>query len=232
MSDLAPAASPSVLAAAARRRRGRKPLAASSRAPPFRSWWWRSPGKSRRISASSRASCFRRWKMWPRPSFASPPTGSCRTTCSTRSFASLAGFALAAVAGVAIGFAMGRSRRAEDIFLPLVSIGAPIPGLAYAPLFLLWFGLGNMIGRAAGRLRLRLSRSIFNTWTGREGGQGNLGALGAGDGRGQPAAASSRRSCRARCPTSSPGCGSAWRRPGASWSAWRCSPRCRGGSAG
>ena len=24
---------------------------------------------------------------------------------------------------------------------PLVSIGAPIPGLAYAPLFLLWFGL-------------------------------------------------------------------------------------------
>ncbi|MEA2926207.1 MAG: NitT/TauT family transport system permease protein, partial [Alphaproteobacteria bacterium] len=31
-----------------------------------------------------------------------------------------AGFALAAVAGVAIGLAMGRSRRAEDIFLPLV----------------------------------------------------------------------------------------------------------------
>src|SRR5260370_8792840 len=55
----------------------------------------------------------------------------------------LAGFALAAVAGVAIGFAMGRSRRAEDVFLPLVSIGAPIPGLAYAPLFLLWFGRGN-----------------------------------------------------------------------------------------
>ena len=55
----------------------------------------------------------------------------------------LAGFALAAVAGVTIGFAMGRSRRAEDTLLPLVSIGAPIPGLAYAPLFLLWFGLGN-----------------------------------------------------------------------------------------
>src|SRR5262245_32446957 len=54
-----------------------------------------------------------------------------------------AGFALAAVVGMAIGVAMGRSRRAEDIFLPLVSIGAPIPGIAYAPLFLLWFGLGN-----------------------------------------------------------------------------------------
>ena len=56
----------------------------------------------------------------------------------------LGGFALAAVLGVGIGIAMGRSRRAEDIFLPLVSIGAPIPGLAYAPLFMLWFGLGNL----------------------------------------------------------------------------------------
>ena len=76
-----------------------------------------------------------------------------------------AGFALAAVAGVAIGIAMGRWRRAEDIFLPLVSIGAPIPGLAYAPLFLLWFGLGN---KSAVLLVGFVSAFpiIFNTWTG------------------------------------------------------------------
>src|SRR5665213_1619250 len=55
----------------------------------------------------------------------------------------IGGFALAALIGVTIGVLMGRSRRAEDIFLPLVSIGAPIPGLAYAPLFLLWFGPGE-----------------------------------------------------------------------------------------
>ncbi len=55
----------------------------------------------------------------------------------------LAGFFLAAIVGVTLGILMGRSRRVEDIALPLVSIGAPIPGLAYAPLFLLWFGLGN-----------------------------------------------------------------------------------------
>ncbi len=60
---------------------------------------------------------------------------------------------------------MGRSRRAEDIFLPLVSIGAPIPGLAYAPLFLLWFGLGNfsavlLVGFVSA------FPIIFNTWTG------------------------------------------------------------------
>jgi NitT/TauT family transport system permease protein len=56
----------------------------------------------------------------------------------------LAGFARAAVVGVALGIAMGRWRRAEDILLPLVSIGAPIPGIAYTPIFLLWFGLGNL----------------------------------------------------------------------------------------
>src|SRR5215467_1663523 len=39
-----------------------------------------------------------------------------------------AGFAIAAVAGEVIGIAMGRSRFAEDVLLPLVSIGAPIPG--------------------------------------------------------------------------------------------------------
>ncbi len=77
----------------------------------------------------------------------------------------LAGFALAAVAGVAIGIAMGRSRFAEDIFLPLVSIGAPIPGLAYAPLFLLWFGLGNV---SAVLLVGFVSAFpvIINSWTG------------------------------------------------------------------
>jgi NitT/TauT family transport system permease protein len=77
----------------------------------------------------------------------------------------LSGFALAAVAGVTIGIAMGRSQFAEDVFLPLVSIGAPIPGLAYAPLFLLWFGLGNV---TAVLLVAFVSAFpvIYNTWTG------------------------------------------------------------------
>lgn len=75
------------------------------------------------------------------------------------------GFAVAAVLGVAAGILMGRSRRAEDIMLPIVSILAPIPGLAYAPLFLLWFGIGNfpavlLVGIVA------CFPVIFNTWTG------------------------------------------------------------------
>jgi NitT/TauT family transport system permease protein len=77
----------------------------------------------------------------------------------------LSGFALAALIGVTIGVLMGRSRRAEDICLPLVSICAPIPGLAYAPLFLLWFGLGNI---SAVLLVGFVSAFpiIFNSWTG------------------------------------------------------------------
>lgn len=77
----------------------------------------------------------------------------------------MAGFGLAAVAGVTIGILMGRFRLAEDLFLPLVSIAAPIPGLAYAPLFLLWFGLGEM---SAVLLVAFVScfAVIFNTWTG------------------------------------------------------------------
>jgi len=76
-----------------------------------------------------------------------------------------AGFAIAALVGVALGIAMGRYRRAEAFLLPLVSIGAPIPGLAYAPLFLLWFGLGD-----SGAIVLVAFVSAFpvtlNTWTG------------------------------------------------------------------
>jgi NitT/TauT family transport system permease protein len=77
----------------------------------------------------------------------------------------IAGFVFATVIGVAIGIAMGRSRRAEDFILPLVSIGAPIPGLAYAPLFLLWFGLGDfsavlLVGFVS------TFPIIYNSWTG------------------------------------------------------------------
>lgn len=77
----------------------------------------------------------------------------------------LAGFALAAVFGVGIGLLMGRSRATEEYLLPLVSALAPIPGLAYTPLFLLWFGPGNV----SAVLLVGFVSSfavIYNTWTG------------------------------------------------------------------
>jgi NitT/TauT family transport system permease protein len=76
-----------------------------------------------------------------------------------------AGFALAACIGIAVGVIMGRSRRAEDILLPLVSIGAPIPGLAYAPLFLLWFGPGNIPAIALVAF-VSAFPVIYNSWIG------------------------------------------------------------------
>ncbi len=77
----------------------------------------------------------------------------------------LAGFALAALVGVSVGVLMGRSRRAEDYLLPLISIGAPIPGLAYAPLFLLWFGPGNVPSVLLVAF-VSTFPIIYNSWTG------------------------------------------------------------------
>ena len=65
----------------------------------------------------------------------------------------------------AIGVLMGRSRRAEDYLLPLISIGAPIPGLAYAPLFLLWFGPGNVPSVLLVAF-VSTFPIIYNSWTG------------------------------------------------------------------
>ncbi|MBX6424997.1 MAG: ABC transporter permease [Variibacter sp.] len=80
-------------------------------------------------------------------------------------FRLLSGFALAAGAGVVLGLVMGRWRRAEDSLLPLVSILAPIPGLAYAPLFLLWFGLGDVPAVLLVAF-VSMFPVVFNTWTG------------------------------------------------------------------
>jgi NitT/TauT family transport system permease protein len=77
----------------------------------------------------------------------------------------LVGFGLAAAFGVGIGMMMGRSRRAEDCLLPLVSILAPIPGLAYTPLFLLWFGPGEVSAVLLVAF-VSMFPVIYNTWTG------------------------------------------------------------------
>jgi NitT/TauT family transport system permease protein len=75
------------------------------------------------------------------------------------------GFALAAVLGVTVGIAMGRYRLAEQVLLPLVSIGSPIPGLAYAPLFILWFGLGDLPAVLLVAVAAAFPAAV-NTWTG------------------------------------------------------------------
>lgn len=55
----------------------------------------------------------------------------------------LLGLSLAVAFGLTLGILMARSRAVERFFMPLVSVLMPVPSLAWVPLFILWFGLGN-----------------------------------------------------------------------------------------
>jgi NitT/TauT family transport system permease protein len=55
----------------------------------------------------------------------------------------LSGFALGAGAALPLGLLMGASHRVHRLFNPLLQILRPIPPIAYIPLSILWFGLGN-----------------------------------------------------------------------------------------
>lgn len=57
----------------------------------------------------------------------------------------LSGFALAVAVGLPLGTLMGRYRPIENFFLPITSALMPIPSLAWVPVFILWFGLGNTV---------------------------------------------------------------------------------------
>jgi len=57
----------------------------------------------------------------------------------------LCGFGLAVFVGLPLGVLMGRWRAVENFVLPLASALMPIPSLAWIPVFILWFGLGNTV---------------------------------------------------------------------------------------
>ncbi len=50
------------------------------------------------------------------------------------------GFAIAGILGTALGIAMARIRLVHWFFDPLVSLGFPMPKIAFLPVFLLWLG--------------------------------------------------------------------------------------------
>jgi len=55
----------------------------------------------------------------------------------------LAGFAIGAGLALPLGLLMGADKRVHVLFDPLVQFLRPIPPIAYIPLSILWFGLGN-----------------------------------------------------------------------------------------
>jgi len=77
----------------------------------------------------------------------------------------LTGLALAAAVGLPIGMLMGRFRHVERFFIPLVSVLSPIPSLAWVPVFILWFGLGNTAAIALVFYAATFP-IILNAWTG------------------------------------------------------------------
>src|ERR1700720_1341514 len=55
----------------------------------------------------------------------------------------ITGFTLAAAAAIPLGLIVGRSRAVREFVDPVIRSLYPIPGIAWIPLAILWFGLGN-----------------------------------------------------------------------------------------
>jgi ABC-type nitrate/sulfonate/bicarbonate transport system permease component len=55
-----------------------------------------------------------------------------------------AGFALAILLGVAVGFLMARIRLVRWLLDPLVAFSFPSPKIAFLPVFILWFGIDHL----------------------------------------------------------------------------------------
>jgi ABC-type nitrate/sulfonate/bicarbonate transport system permease component len=56
-------------------------------------------------------------------------------------YRALAGFAIAAVGGIALGAAMSGNRLVRWFFDPIISVGFPMPKIAFLPIIILWLGL-------------------------------------------------------------------------------------------
>jgi len=122
-------------------------------------------GESLLISAISAAILFGLWLLvtemgWIKPLFVPSPRAvfSTLVTTATEGFAGatlfehawvsflrvFGAFLLACVIGIPLGLAMGMSRVARGIFDPPIEFYRPIPPLAYLPLMIIWFGIGEL----------------------------------------------------------------------------------------
>jgi NitT/TauT family transport system permease protein len=77
----------------------------------------------------------------------------------------LFGFGLAVAVGLPLGVLMGRFHPVEHFVLPLASALMPIPSLAWVPIFILWFGLGDTVTILI-VFYAALFPMLLNTWSG------------------------------------------------------------------
>jgi NitT/TauT family transport system permease protein len=76
-----------------------------------------------------------------------------------------AGLALAVAIGLPLGILMGRFAAVEGFVLPLASALMPIPSLAWVPVFILWFGLGDTVSILI-VFYAALFPMLLNAWSG------------------------------------------------------------------
>ena len=74
-------------------------------------------------------------------------------------------FVVAAVAGIGIGTLMGANRRVYRFLDPIITVAMPIPGIAWAPIFMLWLGFGDPTIITVGALAAFFP-IVYNTATG------------------------------------------------------------------
>jgi len=77
----------------------------------------------------------------------------------------LVGLTLAIAVGLPLGVLMGRFRAIENFVMPLASALMPIPSLAWVPVFILWFELGNVVAILI-VFYAALFPMLLNTWSG------------------------------------------------------------------
>jgi len=97
--------------------------------------------------------------------FAALADGSMLAHAAATLYRVLVGLALAVIAGLPLGVLMGRFRAVENFVLPLASALMPIPSLAWVPVFILWFGLGNIVAILI-VFYAALFPMLLNTWSG------------------------------------------------------------------
>jgi len=66
------------------------------------------------------------------------------------------GFGLALMAGIPLGFALGRNKTVSEMFDPVINAIYTIPPVAFVPFLIIWFGL-----HLAGRISLVFLMSVF-----------------------------------------------------------------------
>jgi NitT/TauT family transport system permease protein len=75
------------------------------------------------------------------------------------------GLGFAVAIGLPLGILMARFKPIENFFMPLVSALMPIPSLAWVPVFILWFGLGNTVAILI-VFYAAMFPMLLNTWSG------------------------------------------------------------------